>query len=102
MGAFSRGKRQRLAIERTLLHRPRLVLFDEPFTGLDDEAVRVLQDRLRQLREDGCIVLITTHELEAVEALADRSVVLLGGRLVDLPEGPGTLRDRFRRVTSAS
>src|SRR5262249_40771544 len=47
VAGFSRGMRQRLALERALLHRPRLVLFDEPFTGLDDRAVSLLSDRLR-------------------------------------------------------
>ena len=60
--------RQRLALERTLLHDPRLVLLDEPFTGLDEAAGRALAGRLRALGRDRRIVLLATHDLEAVEA----------------------------------
>ena len=97
-GRFSRGMRQRLALERALLHRPRLVLLDEPFTGLDDAATEALRNRLRELRTDGCIVLLATHDLETIDGLADRAVVLLGGRLVPIGAGPGTLRERYRRA----
>jgi heme ABC exporter ATP-binding subunit CcmA len=97
-GRFSRGMRQRLALERALLHRPRLVLLDEPFTGLDDAAIDALRERLRELRAEGCIVLLATHDLETIDGLADRAVLLLGGKLVTIPDGAGTLRERYRRA----
>ena len=97
-GRFSRGMRQRLALERALLHRPRLVLLDEPFTGLDDAATEALRARLRELRTDGCIVLLATHDLETIDGLADRAVVLVGGRLLTIDTGSGTLRERYRRA----
>ena len=97
-GRFSRGMRQRLALERALLHRPRLVLLDEPFTGLDDTATDALRERLRELRSDGCIVLLATHDLETIDGLADRAVLLQAGRLVTIPDGTGTLRERYRRT----
>lgn len=97
-GRFSRGMRQRLALERALLHRPRLVLLDEPFTGLDDAATDALRERLRELRAEGCIVLLATHDLETIDGLADRAVLLLGGKLVTIPDGAGTLRERYRRA----
>ena len=97
-GRFSRGMRQRLALERALLHRPRLVLLDEPFTGLDDTATDALRERLRELRADGCIVLLATHDLETIDGLADRAVLLQAGRLVTIPDGTGTLRERYRRT----
>jgi len=99
VSGFSRGMRQRLALERALLHDPRLVLLDEPFTGLDDAATFTLVERLRGLKAQGCIVLLATHDLETVEGLLDRVAVLRDGRLVELSEAGGSLRERFRAVT---
>lgn len=98
VGRFSRGMRQRLALERTLLHQPRLVLLDEPFTGLDDAATTALRVRLAELRTAGSIVVLATHDLETIDGLADRAVLLRGGRLLSIDDGPGSLRDRYRRT----
>ena len=98
VGGFSRGMRQRLALERALLHDPRLVLLDEPFTGLDDASSVALVDRLRGLRSHGAIVLLATHDLEVIEGLIDRAVMLFNGRLIPIDDGPGPLRDRFRQA----
>jgi heme exporter protein A len=96
VSGFSRGMRQRLALERALLHGPRLVLLDEPFTGLDDTATGALRQRLASLRESGCIVLITTHDLETIDGIIDRAIVLHSGSAVELPAGSGSLRERYR------
>ena len=93
---FSRGMRQRLALERALLHRPRLVLLDEPFTGLDDRSAMDLAARLRGLGGDGGIVLIATHDLDVVEAVLGRAVVLQRGRATPIDRGRRPLRDRYR------
>ena len=98
VSAFSRGMRQRLALERVLLHELRLLLLDEPFTGLDDASGRALIGRLRALKAAGCIVLVATHDLDLAEEVLDRAVVLRDGKLLGLREGPGTLRDRYRAV----
>ncbi|MGH9331516.1 MAG: ABC transporter ATP-binding protein [Vicinamibacterales bacterium] len=98
VSSFSRGMRQRLALERALVHDPRLVLLDEPFTGLDDDASRALVARLAALGERGAIVLVATHDLETVERLVHRIAVLREGRLVALDAGPGALRERYRRL----
>ena len=97
VGSFSRGMRQRLALERALLHEPRLLLLDEPFTGLDDTSAGALRGRLARERERGGIVLLTTHELEGIDGLVDDAFVLIRGRLHSLPAGSGSLRDRYRR-----
>ncbi len=101
VGRYSRGMRQRLALERALLHEPRLVLLDEPFTGLDDASTGALRTRLGQLRAAGCIVLLTTHDLETIEGLVDRAVVLQRATLTLLAAGTGSLRERYRTVCAA-
>jgi heme ABC exporter ATP-binding subunit CcmA len=101
VSGFSRGMRQRLALERALLHEPRLVLLDEPFTGLDDAATTALRARLAGLRGAGCLVLLTTHDLETIEASVDRAVMLRGGRLDEIAPGAGSLRERYRALCAA-
>jgi heme exporter protein A len=101
VAGFSRGLRQRLALERALLHRPRLVLLDEPFTGLDDQSTAVLVERLRAMRSDGAVVVMATHDFESADGLVDRPVCLRDGRLVVIPDGGGTLRERYRRALEA-
>ena len=90
------GLRQRLALERALLHDPRLVLLDEPFTGLDDDSSTRLAARLAALRDRGAIVIMATHEIERAEPLVDVTACLRDGRLRPIGPGPGTLRDRYR------
>jgi heme exporter protein A len=101
VAGFSRGMRQRLALERALLHDPRLVLLDEPFTGLDDAATAALGRRRAGLRAEGTIVLVTTHDLETIEPIVDRAVVLQNGRLAAIEPGAGSLRERYRRLCAA-
>jgi heme ABC exporter ATP-binding subunit CcmA len=98
VAGFSRGMRQRLALERALLHNPRLVLLDEPFTGLDDSATAALRRRLAGLSAAGTIVLVTTHDLETIEPIADRAVVLQNGRLDAIEPGAASLRERYRQA----
>ena len=93
---FSRGMRQRLGLERALLHAPRLVLLDEPFTGLDDSAVSLVADRLRRLAAAGAIVVLATHDLDLADGLVSRVALVRDGRLVaDEAATPG-LRARYR------
>lgn len=97
-GGFSRGLRQRLALERALIHRPRLVLLDEPFTGLDDASAHILITRLRTLAAEGAIVIMATHDFDTAEALVDDAVCIDRGRVFPILAGSGTLRDRYRRA----
>jgi ABC-type multidrug transport system ATPase subunit len=101
VSSFSRGMRQRLALERSLLHRPRLVLLDEPFTGLDDRSVGRVAERIRGVAADGAIVMLATHDLDLADGLVTRVALVRDGRLVaDEPATPG-LRARYRALVGA-
>jgi heme exporter protein A len=100
VGSFSRGMRQRVALERALIHDPRLVLLDEPFTGLDDASAAALVARLRSLRDGGAIVILATHDLDLAEGLLDEAVFLRDGRVVDAVSRPEGLRSTYRSVMS--
>ncbi len=76
---FSRGMQQRLAIGRALLHDPEVLMFDEPYTGLDPHAADMLDDVLRGARASGRTMLVTTHDLARALALADRVAILARG-----------------------
>jgi heme exporter protein CcmB len=90
VGSFSRGMRQRIGLERALIAGPKIVLLDEPFTGLDEVSSQLLLARLAALRDGGAIVLLSTHDPARIEGLLDAAIVLRGGRLVaHLPAGPG-------------
>jgi len=95
---FSRGMRQRLALERALVHAPRLLLLDEPFTGLDQASTAALVARLTQLQAQGCLIVLATHDLEVAEHIISRSLFLRGGRLVSDADESGGLRSRYLRV----
>ena len=89
VGGFSRGMRQRVGLERALVGVPRLVLLDEPFTGLDEASSQALVARLAELKAAGAIVILSTHDPGRVAPLIDLAVVLRGGRLAaTLPGGP--------------
>lgn len=81
-GGLSGGQKRRLAVALAFVGRPSLVFLDEPTTGLDVEARGVLWDRIRDFHADGGTVVLTSHYLEEVEALAERVVVLGGGRVL--------------------
>jgi len=98
VAGFSRGMRQRLALERALLHQPRLVLMDEPFTGLDDAATATVRARLQRLTGAGAIIVMATHDLDLADGLVTRVAIVRNGRLV-ADEAAGTgLRARYRSL----
>lgn len=78
---LSRGLVQRLSLARAMLHDPRVLLLDEPFTGLDATAARRLMDRLGELRTQQRIVVMATHAWQEAREAADHVAVLVGGRL---------------------
>jgi heme exporter protein A len=102
VASFSRGMRQRLALERALLHKPRLLLLDEPFTGLDDRAVGVVASRLRELAAAGAIVILATHDLDVADGLITRMAVILRGRLVSTADAESGIRSQYRAIVGQS
>ncbi|HEX2691594.1 MAG TPA: ABC transporter ATP-binding protein [Kofleriaceae bacterium] len=80
--SYSRGMVQRLALARALLTRPSLVLLDEPFTGLDRDGALALGAELGTLRDAGAIVVVVTHDLEAIAGRTDHLAILRRGQLV--------------------
>jgi heme exporter protein A len=79
--AFSRGMGQRLALARALLHEPHLLLLDEPYAGLDPDAVAALQERLAALAAAGTAIVLTTHDVERALPIATRVAILHRGRV---------------------
>ncbi len=79
---LSRGQKQRLAMARALIHRPKVLLLDEPASGLDPRSRLELRDTLRALAADGVAVLVSSHILTELEEIADRVVLVTAGRTV--------------------
>jgi ABC-2 type transport system ATP-binding protein len=94
---FSRGMRQKVALAGALVHDPKLIILDEPLTGLDAGTARQVKDVLRARVRAGGTVIMTTHILEVAERMADRIGVIAAGRLI----AEGTLDD-LRRQTGAT
>jgi ABC-2 type transport system ATP-binding protein len=82
VGGFSHGMRQRLGIAAALLRRPRLLILDEPATGLDPAGMRDMRLLIRRLAEEGITVLLSSHQLPEVEELCDRVAIVQSGRVV--------------------
>jgi ABC-2 type transport system ATP-binding protein len=82
---YSLGMRQRLGVAQALLHRPSLLILDEPTNGLDPAGIRELRDYLRQLtRTEGITVIVSSHLLSEMELMCDRVAILMQGKLVDV------------------
>ena len=101
---FSRGMAQRLALARMMLHRPRLLLLDEPHASLDARGGALLDEELVAATSDGRAAVIVTHEVERVARVADRLVVMRAGRVVlDEPIAgmePAAVRARYEEVAA--
>jgi ABC-2 type transport system ATP-binding protein len=92
MEEMSRGMQQKVAIARALLTRPRLLLLDEPTTGLDPRSKLEVQSVIRELnRESGTTILLTTHDMNEADALCERIAIIDGGKIVAL-DTPGGLK----------
>ena len=98
VSSYSRGMRQRVALERALLHGPKLILLDEPFTGLDQASTAALVARLKERQQSGCLIVLATHDLDVAEGLLSRAIYLKDGRIVGTDVDSGGLVDRYRRA----
>ena len=83
IGSYSHGMKQKLALISALIRRPRLLLLDEPFVGLDPNAAYTLKQMLHQLCREGGTVFFSTHVLEVAEKLCDKLAILKNGRLIE-------------------
>jgi len=102
VSGFSRGMRQRVALERALLHQPRLLLLDEPFTGLDQASTAALVARLKEEQGRGVLTVLATHDLDVVDGLLTRELFLRNGRLMEVGVGEGSLRERYRAAIATA
>jgi ABC-2 type transport system ATP-binding protein len=110
--SYSHGMRQKLIISSALIHRPELIVVDEPMVGLDPRGARLLKDLFRGFVEKGGTVLMSTHTLEIAEAMCDRMAIIQGGKIVaagtmaELREqhqaGEMGLEDLFLRLTGGA
>ena len=95
LGRCSKGQRQRLGLAQALLSKPRLLMLDEPTVGLDPAATALMYRELSHLRDEGCSIVVCTHELALIEPYLDRVLMLSGGRC----RGFGTLDELRRRAS---
>jgi len=109
LSSFSKGMRQKVLLSASLLHNPRLLILDEPVSGLDVSTALVLRTIVRALADDGRIVFYSSHELETVEKISTRVVILRSGhvvaddsasRLRELMQAP-SLEDVFAQLAVA-
>jgi len=97
---LSGGQRRRLLLARALMHRPRLVILDEPTAGVDFELRTELWRYIRRLHSEGTTILLTTHYLEEAEALCEEIALIRGGRLIARDSAHG-LREHYDAATLA-
>jgi ABC-2 type transport system ATP-binding protein len=95
--SYSHGMRQKLIISGALVHRPEVIVVDEPMVGLDPKSARLLKDLFRQFVERGGTVLMSTHTLEVAETMCDRFAIIHGGKIVT----HGTMAEVQEQTSSA-
>ena len=99
---FSRGMTQRLSLARAMLHQPDILLFDEPYTGLDSGARDMLDGLLSAAHERGCAIMMSTHQLERMPENASRALILADGKLAYDGEINGSLPALYKQATEAA
>ncbi|HVJ07620.1 MAG TPA: heme ABC exporter ATP-binding protein CcmA [Acidisarcina sp.] len=96
VGQYSQGMRQRTSLARVLISQPELLLLDEPFSNMDVGSARQMISLLAQFRSGHRTILLTTHQRELAEPIADYFLTLQSGRLVSTQEGPRLLAEAHR------
>src|SRR4249920_3107218 len=91
---LSGGQKQRFSIATTLINDPKIIFLDEPTTGLDPQARRNLWDLIREIRDNGTTVIITTHYMDEAEVLCDRVAIMDSGKIIAL-DSPDRLIDKL-------
>ncbi|MGB9741007.1 MAG: ABC transporter ATP-binding protein [Candidatus Bathyarchaeia archaeon] len=84
ISSYSEGMKQKVVIISALMHKPELLLLDEPLSGLDPKSARIVKDLLRELALQGVTTMMSTHILEIAQAMCDRIAIMYGGRLLAL------------------
>ncbi|MGB9854496.1 MAG: ABC transporter ATP-binding protein [Candidatus Bathyarchaeales archaeon] len=84
ISSYSEGMKQKIIIISALMHRPELLLLDEPLSGLDPKSAKIVKDLLRELASQGITTIMSTHVLEIAQAICDRIAIMYGGRLLAL------------------
>ena len=83
VGKFSRGMKQKVAIARSIVHEPKVMLFDEPTAGLDVTSAKIVQDFIKRCKEENRAIIFSSHSMAEVEKLCDRIVIINKGRIVE-------------------
>lgn len=83
VGKYSRGMKQKISIARSIVHNPSIMLFDEPTTGLDVSAARIVQDFILQCKKENKVILFSSHSMKEVEKLCDRVIIINKGILLE-------------------
>ena len=105
ISSYSHGMKQKLAIIGALIHKPKLLVLDEPFVGLDPKAAVMLKNKMHELCDEGAAIFFSTHVLDVAEKLCNKAAIIKNGRLVvagtmeELTNGE-SLEDVFMEVVS--
>lgn len=101
---LSKGMQQKLSICCALVHKPKVIIFDEPMMGLDPHAIKQLKEMFVELKNQGCSVLISTHMLDSVENYWDRAYIMVGGKLKatkSINDSAESLEELFFNITES-
>ena len=107
IATYSHGMKQKLAVISAWLHKPRLILMDEPFVGLDPKASHLLKEMMHEACEQGCAIFFSTHVLEVAEKLCDKVAIIKEGRLIrsgtmEQVRGDDSLEEVFLELEDAT